>query len=94
MPDKFSKFSTSLESPARNGISVTPGSSNLATFSRMLYVGGNANSQLNGVAGDVCLETIDGTVLTFVNVPIGSILPIRTAKVFANSTASNIIALF
>jgi len=92
--DKFSKFPTSLESPARAGAAVTPSSNALSISSRMLYVGGNANSQLNGVAGDVCIETIDGNVLTFVNVPIGSILPIRATKVFANSTASNIVALY
>lgn len=94
MPDNFAKFPTSLESPAKSGATVTPGIANLATFSRMLYVGGNTESQSTGIAGDVCVETVGGTTLTFKNVAVGSVLPIRVRKVFANSTAENIVALF
>lgn len=94
MADNFSKQYKSLESPADGGLAVTPGASNLATFSRMLYVGGNAASQLTGIAGDVCVETIKGDVLTFYNVPVGAIIPIRVRKVTANTTANNVIALY
>jgi len=49
-----------------------------------IYVGG---------AGDVTVVTEGGTTVTFTAPPVGSILPIRTQKVLAATTATLLIGL-
>lgn len=72
--------------PASSAIAVTPHDTNeLNTVCRALYVGG---------AGNVSV-VMSGTVVTFVGVGAGSILPIRTSLVRATlTTATSIIALY
>lgn len=73
--------------PATGGEAVTPSdSADLTNESRGLYVGG---------AGNVAVTMKDGTPLTFVGVPAGSLLPIRVSRVKAtNTTATSIVALY
>ncbi len=87
MADNFEKYNAGLDSPASDGLAVTPhDSTDLTTAARALYI---------GVAGNVALETTEGTVLTFVGLLAGSILPVRTIRVNStDTTATNIIALF
>lgn len=85
--DKFSKFPTTPISPARGGITVTPGdAAELTQTSRALYV---------GQGGDVSVVMADGDILVFEAVPSGSLLPVRAAIVRATGTsASGILALW
>lgn len=87
MADNFEKYNAGLDSPASDGLAVTPhDSTDLTTAGRALYV---------GVAGNVALVTTAGTVLTFVGVLAGSILPVRVSRVNStNTTATDMIALF
>lgn len=82
--DLFSKFQSGLDSPASNAFAITPGSNELAIFTRAIYVGG---------AGDVKLTLIGGAEVTFKSVPSGTILPVRAKKVSSDSTATDLIGL-
>ena len=44
-----------------------------------------------GVAGDVSVQTKNGTILTFTGVAAGQILPLRVVAVRAASTASGFV---
>lgn len=72
---------------ARNAAEITPSdAADLDNVTRGIYVGG---------AGDVkvCMGTIGA--ITFKDVPAGSILPIRTKRVYnTDTTATNLIALW
>jgi len=72
--------------PAFDGFAVTPSDSvNFATDAKALYVGG---------AGNIVVVTPRGTVLTFVGVPVGAILPVCARRINStNTTATNIIGL-
>jgi hypothetical protein len=74
--------------PAHGGFAVTPHDTTLFDATRVvraLYV---------GVGGTVVALTSADQVLTFLNVPSGSILPVRCKRVNSTSTtATNIIAL-
>lgn len=67
------------------GAAVTPhNTNNLSEDAACLYIGG---------AGDVKIDTPEGSTLTFVAVPAGSILPWRARRVYATGTsATNIVA--
>lgn len=69
------------------GFAITPSNENdLANVTRAIYVGG---------AGNLSIETKNGVTLTFIALPVGTLLPIRAAKVFAlNTTATNLIGLY
>ena len=86
MPDKFENHAAGLESPAQHGFAITPhDSSPLVVATRALYV---------GTAGNIAAVLISGAELTFSNVPSGTLLPIRLAKVKASgTTASNLLGL-
>lgn len=73
--------------PASDGVAVTPSDvTNLATPFRALYVGST---------GTVTLVTLTGTVLSFVALPAGVILPVRGVRVNSTgTTASSIVALW
>jgi hypothetical protein len=73
--------------PADDAVAVTPhDTTQLATVSRGLYVGG---------AGNVAVLMASGQTVTFVGVAAGSVLPIRVARVNStNTTATNIVALY
>lgn len=87
MADEFSSTGTGLASPAANAAELTPADgADLAYSSRGLYVGG---------AGNVRVQTVGGSVVTFVAVPAGSILPVRVKRVYATgTTATSIMALW
>ena len=85
--DSFSAFPTTPISPARSASTVAPNDTlDLPFVSRALYV---------GQAGALSVEMADGGFVTFENVPAGSMLPIRVAKVRASdTTASAILTLW
>jgi|GEM_PF-2327143 len=68
---------------AGDAVAITTSATENNTFSS-IYVGG---------AGNVDVVTEAGTTVSFVAVPVGTILPIRTIKVLATSTATNMVGL-
>lgn len=66
---------------------VTPADSALTDApTRAVYVGG---------AGNLAVTFVDGTTVTFVGVPAGTLLPIAVKEILAtNTTATSILALF
>lgn len=85
--DSFRRFQTQDFSPLTRAASVTPHDTNELEFvTRALYV---------GAAGDVAVTMQDGGNVTFVDVPTGTVLPIRVKVVKSTGTdASSIIALW
>lgn len=85
--ETFTSQNAGLESPAFDGVAVTPSdSTDLTNICRALYI---------GVTGDVAVITKGGTTLTFKNAQQGSIIPVRCSRVRStNTTASSIIALY
>ncbi len=79
---------SSYSDPSRYALAVTPHDTTEIAggqLTRGLYVGG---------AGNV-VAIVGGNAITFVGVPAGSILPIRTNRVNStNTTATSIVALF
>lgn len=53
----------------------------------------NARGLYIGTAGDLVVTGVDGALVTFKNVPAGTVLPIYAYKVMAATTASDIVAL-
>ena len=47
-----------------------------------------------GVGGNVKVTTAQNTVVTFNNVLAGNVLPVRVRRVWADSTASAMVAIF
>lgn len=74
-------------SPIRAGEAVTPSNTEeLPQAVRALYV---------GTGGDLAIETVDGSDLTFIAVTAGSIYPFKAKKVKATgTTASDIVAIW
>ena len=72
--------------PATDAASVTPDDSNdLARPCRALFIGG---------AGNLKVDTIDGTTITFTSVPVG-VFPLQVKRVHSSTTtATNIVALY
>lgn len=87
MSDAFQNYSPGLDSPAANAADVTPSdSSDLAVFSRALYIGG---------AGNVSVVMLGGQTITFNGVPAGTLLPFRVRQVRSTgTTATNIEAIW
>lgn len=68
------------------GAVTTSDSTNLSSIARALYVGG---------AGNIAAVMPDDSVVTFVGLSAGTILPVRVKRVNAtNTTATNIVALY
>lgn len=86
MTDLFMSHRPDLGAPADIALAITPSdTADLPVSSRALYV---------GFTGDVRVTTVAGHTVTFANVPAGSILPVRTRRVFdTGTTATNIVAL-
>lgn len=72
--------------PAGSAVAVTPhDTTELASVSRALFVGG---------AGNLACLMADGTTCTFTGVVAGTVLPIRVRRVNSTSTtATSIVAL-
>ena len=85
--DSFGGRGGSIDSPASGGEAVTAhDTTEFATVSRAIYVGG---------AGNVAAVMADGTVLTFVGVQAGTLLPIRCKRINStNTTATSMVALY
>ena len=74
--------------PALSAADVVPADADLPNYSRMLYIG------TGGTGADVHVTTINGSEVTFKNVPTG-ILMVQARKVWAaDTTAEDIIALW
>lgn len=74
--------------PALSAASVTPSdTADLPNYSRMLYIG------TGGEGADVHVTTINGSEVTFKNVPVG-ILMVQAKRVWADTSAGDIIALW
>lgn len=86
MSDKFEGRARSFDGPANDGFSVTPSDvSTLTDITRAIYV---------GTAGNISLTLTSGAALTFMNVPSGTILPVRATEVKATGTsATDLIGL-
>ena len=66
----------SLTAPAYDGFTIVPSdSTNFNTMCRAIYV---------GVSGNVALLTTSGTVLTFLNVLQGQILPVMSCLLYTS----------
>lgn len=66
---------------------IVPHDTNLLASGRTdaIYVGG---------AGNVSVKNVDGTVVTFIGVPVGTVLPIKVTVVRSTlTTATNLVAL-
>ena len=83
------QYSQDDTSPASNAEEITPHDTNLVTTTRALYV---------GTGGNVKVEMLDidgGSAVSFLNVPDGTLLPLRVIRVHATgTTASDIVGLW
>lgn len=72
--------------PATDAYAITPNDgADLPSIARGIYVGGS---------GDLALTTASGSLVNFVGVPAGAILPLWTCKVASTgTTATGLIAL-
>ena len=83
MADDFSTFATGLDSPAVHGFAITASDTvDLGQITRAVYVGG---------AGDVKIKTLGGETVTFSGAPVGMLLPVRVARVFATGTTATLL---
>lgn len=64
-----------------DAVAITPSATESNAFSG-IYVGG---------AGNVSVVTESGTTVTFTAPPVGTIIPIRTSKVLATTTATLLV---
>lgn len=73
-------------SPANDGFAITPSDTvNFNSMFRAIYV---------GVGGNIVVVTPNSAVLTFLGVPVGTILPVMGIRVNStNTTATNLIGL-
>ena len=73
--------------PAGFAVAVTPSdSANIPTAARALYI---------GAAGNAAVVLTDGSVVSFVGLQAGSILPVAARRVnTTGTTASSIVALY
>lgn len=74
-----------MAGPMIAGAVATPSQNDLPNVSRAIYVGG---------AGNLELIMANGSTLLLTAVPAGSFLPIRAQRITANTTATNIVALW
>lgn len=70
---------------AKGALTITPSDTTELKYVRGLYIGGT---------GDVAVVCADGSTVTFVAVPAGSLLPVQVVQVLATgTTAGDIVAL-
>jgi hypothetical protein len=72
--------------PAGFASAVTPANSDLTKKTRGVYVGSTGTLEVTMAGG--------GNIVVFTAVQAGSLLPIRVIQIRANSTASNIVAIY
>jgi hypothetical protein len=89
-PNKY-QLDAKDTAPATGGVAVAPNdNSDLPTApTRALYI---------GTTGDLKVNMADGTTVSFVAIPAGTVLPISVTRVFATgqpgSIATNVVALY
>lgn len=85
--DDFENHTAALISPAMDGLEVTPDDATDVTHvTRAIYVGGT---------GSIRVTLLSGVVVTFNNVPSGSLLPLRVSRIHATGTsATSLVGLF
>lgn len=85
--DHFESHAQSLVAPLRDAGEVTPDdATDLPVLPRAIYV---------GQSGDIALITAQGSPVTLVAVPAGSLIPLRAARIKATgTTAASIVALW
>lgn len=85
--DPFSDYPTSLTSPAREAMNVTPHDAvDLGILPRAIYV---------GVGGDLSVRMPSGQTVLFQGVVSGTLLPLRAAGINATgTTATGIVAMW
>lgn len=85
--DPWGTAQPQLHSPAEHAASVTPhDSTELTNYTTALYVGGE---------GDLKVTTVNDEAVTFSDVPVGTIIPVRVKLVWSTgTTATNILALY
>lgn len=88
MTDRYAKTIPDLDGPAQAAYEITPSSNTLPIIPRSLYIGiaGNVTVEMLGYNGE------GNNVVTYYNVQ--GPLVARVSKVFANSTAAQILALY
>lgn len=89
MPAERQQVESGLDAPAFKAYSVTPNDTTDLP-------NGDARALYVGVTGDICVITSGGTEVIFKAVPVGTVLPVRIARVKATGTAAaagDIIAL-
>ena len=76
-----------ITSPAGRYAVATPSdSADLAFVSRAIYVGGD---------GNIMAVSPEGQAVPFMNVPAGTLLPIRCARInLTGTTATNLVAMW
>ena len=81
--DNFATHNVSLGAPAVDAFAITPNDgTDLSNVTRYIYVGG---------AGAIALITVNGETVTFSAVPVGTVLPIRAARVKATGTTATLL---
>lgn len=87
MADTFASWQAGLESPAEHAVEITPSNdTDLANTTRGVYA---------GVSGDLKVDTVGGSTVTFVGLAAGIIHPIRARRVYATGTdATDIIGVY
>ncbi len=80
MTDTFNRHTRSLTSPPEHAAAITPADQgDLAVVTRALYV---------GIGGDLAVRMCGGGVVTLVNVPSGTLLPLRIDQILASGTTA------
>jgi hypothetical protein len=76
-----------MQWPASGAVEVTPSDgSDLAVFTRGIYV---------GASGDVVVTTVGGNVVTFVGLAAGMIHPICARRIWSTgTTATDIVGVY
>ena len=86
--DTYAKAASGLEHTARNAFAIVPSdTASLKKVTRSIYVGG---------VGDISVILADeSAAVTFVAVPVGTLLPIRAKLVRASgTTATSLVGLW
>ena len=82
----MAKIPSVINGPTPNAVDIIPDDSEEFQPTRGIYIGGSGNLK-------VLLANSESPV-TFSNVVQGSILPIMVIKVYTDTTATNLIALY
>lgn len=73
------------DAPANGAFSVTPADADFDRPLRGFYVGSS---------GNVHVTTLDGSVVTFIAVPTGQIMPVACIRIWADTSAGSIVGLY